>query len=521
MRYSCTLLAQLGLLGAVQAAPRHDPQLGSRSSELPWVPFAPPLPPPPVTLPSRFPPLPGPQNPPPSVLDHSVEAALTALGRSPASLRQPGTVPYPNAPRGVDTLPGIKHIIYLMMENHSYDNMCGMLTRPDADGFELDRHGTPVGTQPGVNGTTQHWFESTSVCQTGDMVSQEWTDSHNQWNNGSMDGAVVSPFTHTTADASGAFSMSYFTKKVLPFWFALMELVPIADRWYCSTLCQTWPNREFSLAGTSRGVTQTGQNLTGIEWPQGTIFHLLDKYGIKWVMAWNGTDNTVGNTLQEFNGAITNQSMTEHIVDYGTFFEDTSKGNLPPFTYLDQRGAATTMEPDKNMAVGEDLIYQVIKAVMEGPLWKGSIFILNFDEHGGLSDHAIPPPALAPDDVQPIVNPGEFQYDGFHRMGLRVPALVLSPYGKRNYVSHTLYDHASVLAFMERKWNMEAMTYRDANANIFEDMIDWDAMVRGQPTFPSFEELRLPLPALRVPGNDVLNCSNALLNPPPGSVTGP
>ncbi len=261
MRYSTSVL--VGLVGTALANPPQSPYGPGCGIPMPH-----------STVSRRYPPLPGPVNPSP--LDHSVEAALAALGRSPQSFREPGTVPFPQLRPGIDTMPEIKHFVFLMMENHSYDNMMGVLTRPDHDGFEYDAHGIPLGTQPGVNGTTQRWFETPKPCQTEDMVSQSWVDSHNAFNNGSLSGGVVAPTDHTTKSASGQFSMGYFTSKVMPFWFKLMEQTTIADRWFCSALAQTWPNREFSLAGTSRGVTATGQNLTGITWPNGTIFDKLD-----------------------------------------------------------------------------------------------------------------------------------------------------------------------------------------------------------------------------------------------------
>jgi hypothetical protein len=107
----------------------------------------------------------------------------------------------------------------------------------------------------------------------------------------------------------------------------------------------------------------------------------------------------------------------------------------------------------------------------------------------------VPPPvALAPDAVPPEVQPGESSYDGFARYGFRVPSVLVGPYVKPGYVSHVVYDHTSILAFLERKWNLQALTYRDANANNLLDFIDLDALKRGQPTFPE-------LPALATPGN--------------------
>ena len=519
MHLSLSVIAQIALLGgvAVLCAPTNhhaEPHHGSggRKSSL-----HPPYPPRvPSSVPPRYPPLPGPRFPAP--LDHSVEAAMAALGKPLDSLRKPGTRPFPELPAGTETMPGIKHFVFLMMENHSYDNMMGTLRRPEADGFGYERDGRPLGSNPGSNDTTQLWFETRTTCQTEDMVSQEWTDSHNGFHNGSMDGFDVNPQDGTTASASGSFAVSYFTPREMPAWFALMEQAPVADRWFCSALAQTWPNRQYSLAGTSRGVTATGQDETGIEWPAGTVFDLLTEHDVSWKVAWNATENTTGNTLAIFNGAVSNETIAEKVKSYDEFFAAAASGDLPQFYYLDQRGSATTQEPGKNMALGESLIYDVVKALMEGPAWESTLFLINYDEHGGFADHVPPPAALAPDDVEPIARPGELQYEGFRRMGFRVPAAVMSPYGRRDFVSHTVYDHTSMLAFMQRKWNLPALTMRDANANSFEDMLDWAAMTRGRMTFPSWRDLEIPLPLLRVPGNNALDCSDISLTPPPDSV---
>jgi hypothetical protein len=122
------------------------------------------------------------------------------------------------------------------------------------------------------------------------------------------------------------------------------------------------------------------------------------------------------------------------------------------------------------------------------------VLIINYDEHGGYYDHVPPPAALAPDRVAPVVQGREPLYDGFRRYGFRVPCIVVSPYAKTDYVSHVVYDHTSVLAFVERKWNLPAMTLRDANANDLTDFLDLEAMAAGRPTFPE-------LPALPASGD--------------------
>jgi hypothetical protein len=148
------------------------------------------------------------------------------------------------------------------------------------------------------------------------------------------------------------------------------------------------------------------------------------------------------------------------------------------------------------------MLASVVKAVGASPAWLRTLLIITYDEHGGYYDHVPPPPALAPDSIAPQVQPGESAYDGFARYGFRVPSVIVSPYAKRDYVSHLVYDHTSILALVERKWNLPAMTYRDANANDLTDFLDAGAIAAGQPTFPE-------LPALAAPGDTAaaLACS--------------
>jgi hypothetical protein len=157
----------------------------------------------------------------------------------------------------------------------------------------------------------------------------------------------------------------------------------------------------------------------------------------------------------------------------------------------------------------------VIDALRSSPQWPKTLFILTYDEHGGYYDHVPPPAALAPDSIQPVVNPGESTYDGYARYGFRVPAIVVGPYAKSNYVSSVVYDHTSILAFLERKWNLGAMTYRDANANDLTDFLDLQAMQAGQPTFPELPPL---VPAGDTPTRLACSKTGPGTIPPPESV---
>jgi phospholipase C len=143
--------------------------------------------------------------------------------------------------------------------------------------------------------------------------------------------------------------------------------------------------------------------------------------------------------------------------------------------------------------------------------------VWTYDEHGGYYDHVPPPAAVPPDNIPPDVPAGQSAYDGFGRYGFRVPFAIVSPWARRQHVSHAVYDHTSILKLVETKWNLPALTYRDANANDLTDFLDLDAMAAGKPTFPN-------LPKLAAPGNTPprLACSTTGPGtiPPPGSITG-
>ena len=141
--------------------------------------------------------------------------------------------------------------------------------------------------------------------------------------------------------------------------------------------------------------------------------------------------------------------------------------------------------------VGEAFLARSSRRIAASPTWLRTILIITYDEHGGYYDHVPPPVALAPDgDPAAWFSPDESTYDGFHRYGFRVPSIVVGPYSKRNHVSHVVYDHTSILAFLERKWNLPAMTYRDANANDLTDFLDLGALAAAGRPSPSCPRCR-------------------------------
>ena len=125
------------------------------------------------------------------------------------------------------------------------------------------------------------------------------------------------------------------------------------------------------------------------------------------------------------------------------------------------------------MRYGEAWSHRVVQAVLESPAWPRTLLIYTYDEHGGYYDHVAPASAIAPDDIAPKLSAGDLP-GGYDIYGPRVPAVVISPYSKPNAVTDVVHDHTSVLATIEAKWNLPALTYRDANAATVMDFLDGD-----------------------------------------------
>jgi len=439
-------------------------------------------------------------------------AALRALGRT--SLRVPGSRPDPSVPAGTDTLPGIEHIVVLMLENHSYDNILGMLGR--GDGFTLGNNGLPTAANPYPNGQIQHAFRMPTTCQLQGTPSQEWAAAHHAYAGGAMNGfvsAAISPQAHAIV---GGVAMGYWTGDDLPFTYALARTFPVGDRWFCSLLGQTDPNRRYLIAGTSAGMTDDAgpSDLSALIPAVGTIFTTLDTYRISWE---NYTAAYPYGATPELFPASDAAPEAVHHKPLPEFFSDAATGDLPSFSLLDPDYTTQSEENPQNIVVGEALLAQVVQAVGTSPLWPTTMLAIMYDEHGGYYDHVPPPPAIPPDSIGPAVQPGESTYDGFARYGFRVPSVVVSPYARPGHVTSVLHDHTSVLAMVERKWNLPALTYRDANANDLTDFLDLSALAAGKPTFPA-------LPALAPPGDTparlACSASGPGVIPPPGSVSG-
>jgi phospholipase C len=418
-----------------------------------------------------------------------------------AHLRAPGSLPYPRLPEGTDTIPQIEHVVVMMMENHSYDNRLGMLRRPGADGFRLGRGGLPLATNPYPDGDLQHAFRMPTTCQ-NNAPAQDWLNSHIQYDGGRNDGFVRS--------GSGPTAMGYWEAADQPFYYSLASAFPIADRYFCSVLGQTYPNRRYLISATSIGqVDDTTPALTDYP-PNGTIFDRLDAHAVTWKDYYTDLATT------ELYPPLYLKNLGTKVVPIAGFYTDAAAGTLPNFSLVEPDYSTQSEEDPQNIAVGEAFAAGVINAVMAGPAWDRTLLIWTYDEHGGYYDHVPPPPAVPPDSIAPQVPAGQgTAYDGFARYGFRVPCAVVSPWARPRYVSHQVYDHTSILKLVETKWNLPALTYRDANAGDMLDLLDL-----RRPAFADPPRLARPLLDTD-PGALACSVSGPGVIPPPGSITPP
>jgi phospholipase C len=457
-----------------------------------------------------------------------------------------GERPRPDLPAGTDLLPQIRHIVVLMMENHSYDNYLGTLTGR-GEGLPLGPDGEPAAANPGADGTEVRAHRLESTAQVPHVPTQSWHASHIQRDGGRNDGFVrsVQATLPGVPAADAAIPMGYWTERDLPFYHGLAHTFPLADHWFSSCLGPTFPNRRFLLAGTAHGLIDDLPFGMADYPPNGTIFDMLTSHGISWrnyhhvsslsvvlkrVLGGGGLASlrrlaSLGRWFPPLVNAVRgNKTFTAdlyplglarcllHLSSVDRFFAAADAGTLPAFSLVDPDFMLFSEENPQDVRKGECFAAEVVNRVMHGKGWPHTLLIWTYDEHGGYYDHVPPPEAVPPDDVpgrsllampgwarallKPVfphylasiadLDAGPVRYD---RYGFRVPAVIVSPYARPDYVASQVFDHTSVLKLLERKWNLPPLTARDAAAAAPLDALDLD----GEPAF-------LTPPTLPAPG---------------------
>lgn len=261
--------------------------------------------------------------------------------------------------------------------------------------------------------------------------------------------------------------MGYYRRRDLKFYHVLYRRFAMSDRHFCSLLGPTFPNRHYLLSGTSAGHIRNDLQVA----THASIFELLDTAGVTWKVYASDLGFA---QLYAYVGA-----HPGHVVPIAQFYADAAAGTLPQVSYVDPIffGDETTQNdehPPNNVQIGQAFVAGIVQAMFGSPNWPDSALLITYDEHGGFYDHVAPPPACVPDATPPNLQPGDV-VAAFDRYGFRVPFVVVSPFARKRYVSHTVTDQTSVLRFIETRFDFPALTNRDANADPLLDMFDFSS----------------------------------------------
>ncbi len=370
--------------------------------------------------------------------------------------RPAGSIPFTTEKAGTANpqIP-IEHTIVLMQENHSFDNYFGQLNQDRYYGKEIDGLSSEMNNldSKGVVVPVHH---EASLCSKNPKHS--WEGMHSDWDNGKNDNFVIN---------SGFDAIGYYNETDLNYYYALANRFAIADRYFSSAMTQTFPNRFFMLTGTAFGHIKNDIPDRSFGYKQKTIFETLNDYHI----SWKYYRNRVGylNLFTEFW-----LHNTSHISKVDEFAKDLKAGTLPHVVFIDSEMDGQDEHPSGNVQEGENFVASRIGELIESQYWKNSVLFLTYDEGGGFFDHVSPPEACRPDDVEPVFGKKDTIKGHYDRYGFRVPFVAVSPYAKAHYVSHLTHDHTSILKFIETKYNLPALTVRDANADDLMDVFDFD-----------------------------------------------
>jgi phospholipase C len=358
-------------------------------------------------------------------------------------------------------------------------------------------------------------FHMASMCT--EEPSPFWDEAHIDWDLNDPTGvspAALNGFVVTAAndarqaspalnDTNGLRAMGYFDGGDLNYYYFMASNFSTSDRWFTPVMSRTQLNRAYLLAATSAGhvYPYTGYANT-------TIFEELQNAGITWKVYLNSEaainqstgaacNNDISDANAEcliqssyinmftyeqtiINSAGQNPDLLQHIVPVTQFTVDAQNGTLPQVALIEPASAAaldehpndTDTESPSDIEAGANYASGLINALMASPSWKDSAMIFTYDEFGGFYDHVSPQPMPSPDGIQPIDLQPQDVCDGvgqigtgtcdFTHTGYRVPLIVISPFARKNYVSHTVYDYTAILTLIEKRFGVPALTKRDA-----------------------------------------------------------
>ena len=352
---------------------------------------------------------------------------------------------------------GITTLVILCMENRSYDHYLGARALEGLGGDGL----AEGMSNPRNNGEPAPIFHETVSCIPDPPHS--WSRSRAQFNGGQNDG-FMREYQSTRGSAVPPHVMGYFKRAELPFSWALADAYATSDRWFCSLMGPTWPNRMYLHSGQSGGLTENVlPSAGGINWP--SIHHQLDAAGVDWAYYYQDLPFVPLFKDLDITGRVRRVN--------NDFWRDAKAGSLPPVTWLDPNFGLNDDHPPHHQMLGQQFMASVYAALADSPQWENCLLVIIYDEHGGYFDH-VPPPLAA--DARAANN--------FDQLGFRVPAFVAGPYVKPGYVSSVVRDHCSVLSHITKRYQLDPLTERVSWAPDLSEFIDQDRLAAGEPAPP-------------------------------------
>jgi len=415
------------------------------------------------------------------------------------------------------TLQSINHVIFMLQENRGFTHYFGALREywaangfPDHPDFKgLPQFNNPsepaptnLGCDPnlspvdnckiGPNSPTVTSFHMISQCI--ENPSPSWNESHVDWNvsdpvsaTPTMDGWVRTAAgdarsgTPVFSDISGTRAMGYYDGTDLPYYYFMASSFATSDMWFSPAMTRTQPNRLYLMAATSAGRAYPLPS-TMTQLPNKTIFESLQDKNVSWRVYVTDDENIPLANGTEAGMFTFANSHLDNFAPASQFFTDLTTGNLPSVVEIDPGFAKATDEhpgtdpsaPAGRVQTGGAYVSTLINALMKSPYWKDSVFVLTWDEGGGFYDYVPPQPMPSPDGIKPSMSidllPGDICTDptqtgptcDFVYTGYRVPMMVISPYSKKNYLSHATADYTAILKLIEKRFNLSPLTARDA-----------------------------------------------------------
>ncbi|WP_405805859.1 phospholipase C, phosphocholine-specific [Streptomyces sp. NBC_00210] len=359
------------------------------------------------------------------------------------------------------TISDVKHVVVLMQENRSFDHYFGRLKGvrgfADRSGISL-AGGHSVFNQPNGLGRQYPWklsatpdaggVDGETLAQCNGDLPHSWTSQHTAWNKGRLDSWVWG--------VGNVRTMGCLERADIPFHYALADNYTICDAYFCSTLSATGPNRTYLWSGKVDASSSDGGDESGLTWE--TYAEALQRAGVTWKVYQNAQDNYGDNGLAYFNqfetakpgSALYDRGMASVPKVTGSTPDDIAAaikadalaGTLPQVSWVVANEAFSEhpYAPPGDGAHFVDLVYRALAASPE--VFNSTVLFLNYDENDGFFDH-VPPPA------PPAGTPGEFLNGVPYGLGFRVPMLVMSPWTRGGWVSSEVFDHTSVLRFLE------------------------------------------------------------------------